>query len=230
MKKQRQEITEGTPPSREINESKRQRLPWRRIAVFGLLGVALVIGSWLACDLTFTTFTVGGKQLASRHYDSSLKRSITAAAANYRLTLAYPDKTTKSYTWADMGLSADAASTVRALRHKQYTWSHFVQWWRPITAPLQVSANKPKLTAFVKSNASIVVAPAQNAQLTIVNGTAQIVSAVPGKQYSLSNAESAVREAASSLSTQPLALRLVQLPPARNDASLAAAKAQLTTI
>jgi lipoprotein-anchoring transpeptidase ErfK/SrfK len=230
MKKQRPEKAEAPAPTELSDQSRFRSLPWLRLARWGAIGLAIVAILWLIGDVAGTRFTLGKNRLASLSSDNSLQQSILRQSTNYRFAISYPDNTTKTYTVADAGMQVNANATVQALRHSQQSWSHLVHWWQPVPVKLQVSVNPTAQAAFITQHVSIVTAQAQDASLSISNGVAAITGGVAGKQYGLDYPSQKLVAVVAQLQTAPLRLRLTTLPPSQNDASLASAKAQLTTI
>ncbi len=230
MKKQSHKQTEDTAPAVSTDRSWWQRLHWQRLVSIGSTSLAVLAGVWLVGDLSTATFTLGHNQLQGRASDASLQQTIQRDAANYRLAISYPDGSTKSYALTDAGMRVDAAATIKAMRAKQHGWAHTLAWWQPMIVPLHITTDPAAQTAFIARHVSIVTVPAQNANLSINDGTVQVTGGANGKQYGLDNAAKTLLDTITSMRTGPLVLHMTTLPPTQNDTSLTNLKTQLNSV
>jgi lipoprotein-anchoring transpeptidase ErfK/SrfK len=220
-------LAENPQPSAARKQFQLPALPWRKIALFGGAGVVALLLTWAIGNMFFTTIYLGGKQLSAHTSDAELKQIITADAANYRLSVVYPDKHSQAYTLADIGLHVNVDKTVRDIRDKQHGLMQRLAWWRPVKAELHAGATTATLNTFIAQHASIITRPAKDASIGIDNGTVKITEGSEGTQYGLTNAAAQILASAIQLRATPLALTAVPLEPNISMPALASAKAKL---
>jgi lipoprotein-anchoring transpeptidase ErfK/SrfK len=223
-------LAENPRPAAAPTTKKQLRFPapaWRKLALFGGAGLAALLLAWAAGNMFFTTVHLGSKQLSARTSDARLAQIVSTDAANYRLSVIYPDKHSQAYTLADIGLHVEASKTVRDIRDKQHGLMQRLAWWRPVNAELHAVATTTTLNTFIAQHASIITRPAKDASIGIDNGTVKINAGNEGKQYGLTNAAARILTSAIQLRAGPLVLAAVPLEPNVSMPALASAKTKL---
>lgn len=212
-----------------LDEEKTHRT--RMYVALAVLGVLiLVVVGWLLASVYLQHFQVGNQPAAAHQTNDALRQSIQKQAANYSLTIRYPDNTTKHFTLQSMGLSLDTDTTIHRLRQAQHQFAHQVLWWRPITAYLAVRQNSSQVDNFIANNATVTVQPAKDATLAIRNGTVVLTDSTAGKHYSLLDPVSTLSLTVSRLNTAPLSLQLLATNPAISSKQLEPYQEKLKTI
>jgi lipoprotein-anchoring transpeptidase ErfK/SrfK len=220
-------LAENPRPLAARKQFQLPALPWRKFALFGGAGVVALLLAWAIGSTFFTTIHLGDKQLSAHTSNTRLKQIIASDAANYRLSVVYPDKHSQAYTLADIGLHVNTDKTVRDIRDKQHGLVQRLAWWRPVKAELHAVVTTATLDTFIAQHASIITRPAKDASIGIDNGTIKITEGSEGTQYGLTNAAVKILTSAIQLRATPLTLTAVPLEPNISMPALASAKTKL---
>lgn len=206
-------------------------IPWWRVAIDLSGALAAVAVLWVICAGSFSTVRVGGTVVSSRLSNDRLEALAADQAQAYHLRLYYPDGKTASFSLAQAGLSADAHTSVSALRHAQHRGLHILTWWQPDRLTLTLRIDNTTLSAFIRDHAQIVTVTPKNAGIQFSDdGAVAITPGTNGKQYGFTNAARSITGAARNLQGPPLRLTGVALPPRLTAAGLVSTKTRLEHI
>lgn len=192
--------------------------------------LCVVVLLWVMGSLLLSTIRIGNTTVSGRLSSAALRQQVAIGAAQYRLRLTYPDGHSKAFSLQAIGVQPDPAGSVAAARREQQSLPHLLAWWRPVPVHLHTTVNAQALDNFIAQNTRMVTQPARNAELGIINGTAQINPGAVGKQYGLSNPSQTILTTATQLQTTPLQLRPRALQPSITVSALKSAKAKLEAI
>lgn len=196
-------------------------------SVFALL---IIVPIWVAGNLYGMKYDLEGTQLSTRYTDTQLENAVTQTAQNYRLQIIRPDGTEQKFSLEQMGMRVHTQSSIAIVRERERKLGNRLQWWRPIPFKLAISADDKTLEAFIAQHATITIEPARDASLNIVDGAVQLTDAVTGKQYGLNDPVQTVLEAASTMQTRPLRLKVIAQQPAVTSLSLAETKDKIEKV
>jgi lipoprotein-anchoring transpeptidase ErfK/SrfK len=184
--------------------SKRSRKFYSLAIAFTLLAV---LGLAVLSALSLAKLSIGGKLVSANIADNQLKTDINEQAASYRLAVAYPNGSTKTYPLAAAGLNLNTNASLSAIN----------------TNPIAVNN-------FIDSSINVTVQPSVDANLSINGGNIQLSNAASGLRYGLSNPGGQIMSAAATLSSTPLKLQTLAINPALTTEALMPYKAQLQKI
>jgi lipoprotein-anchoring transpeptidase ErfK/SrfK len=205
------------------NESKHKKFwMWFVIIIFAVILV------WSSLTLIFGRYAIGDRRVAYISSSAKLKTLLNDQAHAYKLSLAYPDKSVKSFSLADMGLSLDLDASAQAI--KQPKLADILMWWQPKKADLVFNADQIKFHDFLFKSASYTSQPAKDATLKIKNGKVVITNSVPGKRYGLLFPKDTLIDNANSLKPTTVDLQLLAYKPAITDKQLKSYEPQLKQI
>ncbi len=218
----------STPPNMDAPPHMRT---WGRLLMWGLVATILtLLGVWAFCSIFLSHLTVGRLTSSSRMSDASLSTMLDKQARDYRLTIVYPDKTSRQFSLDKLGLTVDSSASVEATRKRQHEWGNRLKWWQPVRAIEVVKVNNAVLNAFVATEATVTIQPPLDAVLKIEKGKIRITDAVAGKRYSLTEPQQSLLSSASDLRTDPLKLTATRVAPALTAGTLAPYKTSLEKI
>lgn len=200
--------------------TKRQKI-W---AASGLAGLAVL---WLLAGVFWLKISVGPARVPAHSDDTALLSTISQQLSTYKLTVAYPGGKAGRFSLAQMGLSLDPNSSLRATRDQQHRFGHRLAWWQPVRAVVVLHEDKAAFNNFISQHINVTVQPSLDASLSISNGNIVLTNAVTGKQYGLKEPEHTLLAAAGSLQTAPLRLQTLKIDPALTSSILAPYKDQL---
>ena len=187
----------------------------------------VVIAVWAVGNSYFAKYKINNQLVSVRASDIQLKNDVSSVLAAYRLKIVYPDGSVKTFSIGDIGIRANVNATISSLHKQQDNLAARLKWWQPISVHIITTTDPHTLNSFVAKNVSIVKAPAQNASLTIKNGSVVLASAVTGKEYSLPNATTTIANQVRQLQTKPIKLQLVSVKPSLTAAELASSESKL---
>src|SRR5665213_85243 len=205
------------PPVEDpVEPPKKSRLNlslWQKITVIPAAVIVLLLIVWGIGNSYFAHFRIGNSLVSTHASTANLQQAITTAASNYRLAIHYPTGSTSTYPLSATGIKINTAASVVSLKHQQDQLINRLRWWHPVSTPLVTEVSTSGLNAFITSHADVVLQPAQNASLSLNNGTVEVAEAVAGKEYGLANPAIQITHNASQLETAPIKLRIIALRP-----------------
>ncbi len=149
----------------------------RHVITSGLIVIILAIFVWIGGNLFGFRYQVQNTVVTARASDTALSHLIQTKISNYRLAITQPDGKTQSFSLQDIGLQVDVDNSIAIARAQQHKLSNRLQWWRPIPFKLTTSIDGNTLRTFMRDHAIIIVEPARDASLSLINGTTQITEA-----------------------------------------------------
>ncbi len=188
-------------------------------AILVLLGA-----SWILSSVYLSKITIGSKSILAHSSDKAVADVLSRQASAYRLTIKYPDDTTKKYPMQQLGLKPDPSSSVRSVRKSQQLLANRFLWWRPLKASVVFHKNDTALNNFIANEVNVTAQPSKDATLTIVNGDIRITDAVAGKQYGLNRPQVTLLAAAGNLRPAAIKLKTLTVHPALTAKALEAYK------
>jgi lipoprotein-anchoring transpeptidase ErfK/SrfK len=203
---------------------------WHRSLVAAAIVILLIAPVWIIGNLFGTRFALQNNVYSASESNAHLARLVQSQISSYKLQLIQPDGKQQSYALQDMGLQADVDHTIALARTEQHSWTSRLEWWRPIPLQLTIRADSKAFHDFVAHHATVVISPAQNATINIVNGATQLTDGKIGKQYGLHDPTAVILRAVSALSTEPLRMQESNQQPVVSAKSLATVKSQLDAI
>jgi lipoprotein-anchoring transpeptidase ErfK/SrfK len=126
-------------------------------------------------------------------------------------------------------LSLDENTSLQDLKHS-VSFSHFLNWWQPITAHLTFKTNQPKLADFMAQNATLLISQPTNASIAVSNGTVSLKDGTVGKEYGLPNAATAIPQSVRTLNAAPLTLLAMPVNPSLTTSQLTTTAAKINQI
>lgn len=211
-------------------DKKIRHIFWHRGLLTTVIILLIVAPVWLIGNLFGTRFALRGNVIAASESDAHIARQIQSQLSSYRLQLIQPDGKQQSYALQEMGLQADIDHTISLARSRQHRWTSRLQWWQPIQLQLTIHADGKAFQNFVANHATVVISPAQNASINIINGATQLTDGKMGKQYGLHDPNAVILQTVSSLSSEPLRMQESTQQPVVSAKSLASVKSQLDAI
>ncbi len=203
----------------------------RRWLDIAMLPILLVIAlGWILAFSFLSKVRLDNSIITTRQSDTVLGQIIQDQVAKYRLHLTYPDNSTKSFSPGTMGIWVDSVASVNNIRTQQHQFSQRIQWWHPITANLVLKVNNSTLYQFIATQATQIIQPAKDANLSIVKGKVQLTDAVSGKHYGLTSPYSTILTAVNRLQSQPLKMETLDTKPPILSSQLAPYQTQLQNI
>ena len=168
---------------------------------------------WLLLGAFNSKVIIGTQSINARSSDSVLSSAITTQTNNYQLKLQYPDKTTKQFTLAQIGLSPNSSQSIDYIRSQQKSLEQRLLWWKPINAKVSYNVNKTQYNNFLAKETSVILEPPKDASISLSSGQVAVADGVNGKQYMIENPANTVKQHLASLSSAPLSLKLRPLEP-----------------
>lgn len=211
----------------ESEHEKKKHWLKNRLAIFGLAGLLLILIGWAVAGIFLSKIVIGDLTISAYKSDQALQGIIEQQATAYKLTIAYPDGSDKSFSLSDMGLSVDSFASVHHIRKTQHIFSSRLKWWQPIPSYLEVTSNNAKRDSFIAKQATVTIQPAKDATLAIKNGVIEITDSTPGKHYGLYAPIDTINAAVSTLQNSPLQLQTLSTRPAIATTQLAPYQAKL---
>ncbi len=205
----------------ETRKEKKKHWLRNRVTVFGLAGLVVAVVGWLVAGVFLSKVSIGGETVSAHQSDAALQGIVKQQAAAYKLTISYPDGSKKSFSLADMGLSADAAKTVHNIRVHNHAPSSRLAWWRPAPANLVLVSSDAKRNDFLATQATVTIQPATDATLSIQDGVVKMTDSIAGKHNGLKDPVNTLETAASTMRSTPLQLQALSTRPAITATQLA---------
>jgi lipoprotein-anchoring transpeptidase ErfK/SrfK len=174
---------------------------------------------------------LGSISLNGTDSQARIEQKISGAASQYKITLQYPDATTKTFPLSSTGLDIDVkASAQSAKQFMRQAVPERLRWWDPVYLPLEVKANTAYLKNFINQDATQVTLTPEDAALAQDSGSIVITPSKQGKANEIGNAYTAVFNAVAALQTAPLVLKPAVLQPAITTADLKASQDKVNKI
>ena len=214
----------------EPAEEKNKHRLRNRIAFFGLVGLIVLVIGWFVAGIFLAKVSVGDVTVAAHQSDETLQSTIEQQASAYRMTIAYPNGSKKSFSLADMGLSVDSSATVQNIRKHQHLMASRLKWWQPVSPGLTLVSNDTKRNAFLATQATVTVQPPTDATISIQNGVVKLTDSAPGKHNGLEDPIYTLETAARTLQNAPLQLQTLSTRPAITSTQLAPYQTKLKDI
>jgi hypothetical protein len=202
----------------------------QHVAVDGLFLLLVLTFVWVGGNLFGFRYQLQNTIIPARTSNAKLSHLIQTKVSNYHLTIVQPDNKQQRFTLQNIGLQVDVDNSIAIAHMQQHKWSNRLQWWRPIPIKLTTTVDGNTLKNFMRDHGSIIVEPARDASLALINGTTQITDGAAGKQYGFANPTHSILEAASSLQTEPLRMHLVMKQPTITAQNLSQTKTRLDAI
>lgn len=200
----------------------------RRIIALGIpIALVVFVIAWIQCGVLLAHITVGSARLDAHSSDAAIASLLQKQAANYRLTIAYPDGRDKKFTLGQLGLQLDTSASIQATRAQQHQLRHRLAWWHPLSAVMVLREDVDALNNFVANDVNLTKQPSKDARLTIIRGKITLSGAITGVQYGLKNPKPSLLSTARTLSTRAVKLQVLQVNPALTTALLAPYKSLL---
>ncbi len=203
---------------------------WRPAAIATGITLSIVGLTWVAGNLLYTRIAIGDQIFSGHITNTALQRDVQQASANYRLSIAYPNHSTKAFPLAAIGLQPDIARSLQALHKNQHSWRHRFAWWQPVHITILGVIHSSTLSQFTSRDATIVTVPPHDASLHITNGVASLDAEMPGKAYGPADADQTILEAAQQMQTKPVTMQPIALAPTITMQKLLPVQAKLTAI
>ena len=198
----------------------------------GVAGALVLVGGLTAAaylgNFTLGKVRAGSVAIQPKNIVVS-KKAIDTAAAHYTFTLAYPDKTAKTYQLKDAGITVDSNKTAAVANKavKDLGWKRFA-WWHTTTVPLTIAKNDADFKAFVDKNVAIANQVATDATISADDGEAVITPDKAGWTYSVPGGNQKIAAAAQALSPLSVSLIKTTVTPALTANDLTSAKNKIT--
>lgn len=210
-------------------EKKEKFRRFRRFALVFCAFFLAITAVWLTGNIYLTKIRLGGSVISAHQANSALQTEIKNRAAAYRLTIIYPDSSSKKFSLQQMGIGVDPAASVTHIRQNQHQLINRLLWWRPIPVELAVAPSS-QLNSFITQHATLTIQPAKDATLTLNGGKVELTNSTLGKRYGLIGPISTLTNAASTLQSKSLQLRTLATRPAITSGQLAALQTKLQKI
>lgn len=202
----------------------------RHVVIDSCLILLIIAFVWTGGNLFGFRYQLQNTVVSAHTSNAKLSHLIQTKISNYRLTIIQPDNKKQSFSLQDIGLQVDVDNSIAIAHNQQRKLSNRLQWWRPIPLKLTTVVDGNTLKTFMRDHGSIIVEPARDATLALINGTTQITDGAAGKQYGFANPTHSILEAASSLQTEPLRMHLVMKQPTVTAQNLSQTKSRLDAI
>lgn len=189
---------------------------WLSVPIFAGLVLAAVISGFLwIYHGSLAPVYVANLRVSAHQNQTDLQSKLIASTSDYKLSIQDENGHTAKYPLAKVGMSVDIKKSAQAAK-AQFTGGALarLQWWQPIKVDLVVNTNKDALDNFLHQSVIKLDQPYQNASLSADNGQAVITADSTGKGWDLANPYYDVPEAVANLSTKPLKLQKMTIPPA----------------
>lgn len=195
---------------------------------FGVGGVlVLLILVWAIGITSFRHFQIDNALVSTNLNDAQLAIDLNRPLNLYKLSIAYPNGITKSFTLNQIGASVNVNKTINQISSKKNSLNSMLAWWNPIIVNYKVSINPSVYNNFISTNNNVTVQPAKNASISIINGSATLTSAVDGKEYGIANFNNLVSNSVSQLDNQTINFKTINLIPNISDSQLSNEEATL---
>jgi lipoprotein-anchoring transpeptidase ErfK/SrfK len=197
------------------------------LSLVGLLGIVVcALGLYSMTHASIAGIAVNGVP------KEELQKQLEAKISGYMLTVQYPTGETKTYGLPQVGISIDAAASVKEAMNARQPSSllkHW-QWWRPNNVPLVLSTNGKKLQNFVRTKATKIITPAKNATIKVKDGKVVLGHEKTGVAYAMQDTEETLLAAVSRLDTSALQTKQQAIEPNINEATVAPVAQKIRTM
>lgn len=200
------------------------------VSAFAVI-LAFTIGFFTIAHGSLSHIYLGSIPIRADVTDSQLEQSVQHASDNYEITITYPDDTQKKFKLSDSGISVDIPKTIAETKSRlKSSLTSRLTWWKPINLSLATSTNQVNLDGFITTHATQATTPAQNAALSITDGTTVITPEVEGSGYNVADAQKLITDSASNLRSTELVLQPAKLKPAISSQDLSDEEAKVKAI
>lgn len=197
------------------------------IAVVVALSTALFFG---VAHASLSKIYVAGIPIKGNSSKQQIQKLVADKAKTYKVAVKYPDKSVKTYTLAETGITVDASKSADHARDViNQSLVQRLQWWEPIKIDLVTVKNKKVNDAFVAAGLSQVQTPPVDAGLSLDDGKAVITPEKPGQGSKVPNADASLTSAVKNLSNQALVLKPAVLPVSIKSTDLGSSRQKAQT-
>jgi lipoprotein-anchoring transpeptidase ErfK/SrfK len=218
-------------PRKRIQASKKKQAPAKHTKALHYLllaGIACLLAVaistyvfYFAAHGSVNKIYIGSVRLNGTDSEKQIEQKIDAAASKFQITLQYPEGETKSFPLSAAGITIDAKTSARyAKQFLNQAVPERLRWWQPIYLRTDNVVDYPKLKNFINEEATQITLNPKDAALAKDSGAIVITPEHQGKGSSISNAYTAVLNAAANLQPSPLVLQPAVLQPKISSADL----------
>ncbi len=179
--------------------------------IFCLILVIFVSLGVFLSRVSLTHVSLAGIRVKNAH---QLVADLKQSTDQYKLTVAHPDNTTKSFNIKEASISIDFDKSIsEAMKAKMPTnWLMRLNWRKHTDVPLVLNIDDNNLQNFIRDHATLVSTPATDASLKIEQGKVIVGESKPGTGNSISR--DAITAAVAKLQNTPLVMNKQDLAPA----------------
>lgn len=218
----------SAPPVAQKSVTGKKSKRFKRIALISILAISILIVLWLNLAIIFGRSSIGGKQVSLATSKSTLEQTMVEQTEAYKMTVSYPDKTEKSFTLKEMGLSLDKEASIKSLQQMRLV--ELASWWQPKTAELKFTIDQTKFNSFLTNDLSKTIQPATDAKVKIEKGQVVVTDSTAGKRYGLVYPQETINKTTGALSPEPVELQLLALNPPITSQQLESSTAKIKNI
>jgi len=181
------------------------------LVIFSIFGLIVLI--WILAAVIFMRINIGSNRIPIYESNSKVASTLDSKDDSYYFDIKYGDGYAKPFKLADIGLKIDNQKTIKLIDSKKLNLSDYLTWWKPIKLDVNLEINSQKFNNFINNSIDVVVKPAINANLTLVNGSVDLSPGINGKSYELDNAANTILNEVSVLSIKPIYINTKIIQP-----------------
>ena len=217
------------PPEDMHPKRERHHLIWQRVTIGASAVLSILVLSlgvlFGPMHGSFAPVYLASVKINAMDADHIITQKIDKPIKDYKLVIQYPDKTKKSFSMEQAGISVDRdKSAVSAKKSLKASFASRLKWWEPINLPLSLKNEPVKLDAFMSTEATRVETAPVNASLGITAGVVVLGENKDGRGFIVKDALKAVPKSISWMYSEPLKLTADTLKPSITVKDLTASK------